>query len=251
MPLLVFNSAEEWASHFCDDGRTAVTVGNFDGLHLGHQKILSSVRERARATRQRAAVITFDPHPMRVLRPENAPLMIQTLAQRLEGFERMGLDAAVVLRFDRELAQVSAEDFVERILVRCLRAGCILVGANFRFGHRGAGDVRLLEKFGKHNGFEVEVVSPVRSTGRSFRVPLFDPQSLEAMWPPQSSSGSPIFAERRNTRRGRTRAHDSVPYSEPGSRAGVASEARSLCDRIRHRREDLRVGHERGDPTDI
>ena len=166
MPILVFNSAEEWASRFCDEGRTAVTVGNFDGLHLGHQEILRSVRERARATGQRAAVITFDPHPMRVLRSENAPLMIQTLAQRLEGFERMGLDAALVLRFDRELAQVSAEDFVERILVRCLRAGCILVGANFRFGHRGAGDVRLLEEFGKHHGFEVEVVSPVEVNGQ-------------------------------------------------------------------------------------
>jgi len=166
MPFLVFNSAEEWASHFGDDGRAAVTVGNFDGLHLGHQKILRSVRERAGATRQRGTVITFDPHPMRILRPENAPLMIQTLAQRLEGFERMGLEAALVLRFDRELAQVSAEEFMERILVRCLRAGCILVGANFRFGHLGAGDVRLLEEFGKHNGFEVEVVPPVEVGGQ-------------------------------------------------------------------------------------
>ena len=166
MPFVVFNSAEEWASHFGDEGRASVTVGNFDGLHLGHQKILSSVRERARATGQHAAVITFDPHPMRVLRPESAPLMIQTLKQRLEGFERIGLDAALVLRFDHELAQVSAEDFMEQILVRCLRARCILVGANFRFGHRGAGDVRLLEEFGKHNGFEVQVVPPVEVDGQ-------------------------------------------------------------------------------------
>src|ERR1700692_1075466 len=122
MSFLVFNSIEEWARHFGDAGRTTVTVGNFDGLHLGHQKILQSVRERARAIGQRAAVITFDPHPMRVLRPDRAPLMIQTLSQRLAGFELMGLDAALVLRFDHALSLVSAEEFIERILVGGLRA---------------------------------------------------------------------------------------------------------------------------------
>ena len=81
---------------------------------------------------------------MRVLRPDRAPLMIQTLSQRLAGFEQMGLDAALVLRFDHALSLVSPEEFIERILVGGLRAGAILVGANFRFGHRGAGDVRLL-----------------------------------------------------------------------------------------------------------
>jgi riboflavin kinase/FMN adenylyltransferase len=166
MALQVFNSIEKWASHSGDARRTAVTVGNFDGLHLGHQKILQTVRERARATGQRAAVITFDPHPMRVLRPESAPLMIQTLSQRLGGFEQMGLDAALVLRFDRALSLVSAEEFIERILVGGVRAGAILVGANFRFGHRGAGDVRLLGEFGKRDGFDVEIVPPVEVGGQ-------------------------------------------------------------------------------------
>ena len=165
MALPVFNSIEEWASHYGDARRTAVTVGNFDGLHLGHQKILKSVRERARVAGLRAAVITFDPHPMRVLRPDRAPLMIQTLSQRLAGFEQMGLDAALVLRFDRALSLVSPEHFIERILVGGLRAGAILVGANFRFGHHGAGDVRLLGEFGKRDGFDVEVVPPVEVGG--------------------------------------------------------------------------------------
>jgi riboflavin kinase / FMN adenylyltransferase len=165
MAFLVFNSVEEWAAHSGDARRTAVTVGNFDGLHLGHQKILRSVREHARGAGQRAAVVTFDPHPMRVLRPDHAPLMIQTLSQRLAGFEQMGLDAALVLRFDRALSLVSAEEFIERILVRGLRAGAILVGANFRFGHRGAGDVRLLGEFGKRDGFDVEIVPPVEVGG--------------------------------------------------------------------------------------
>jgi riboflavin kinase/FMN adenylyltransferase len=166
MAFPVSNSIEEWAAQFTDARRTAVTVGNFDGLHLGHQKILKSVREHARTSGQRAAVITFDPHPMRVLRPDRAPLMIQTLSQRLAGFEQMGLDAALVLRFDRALSLVSPEEFIERILVGGLRAGAILVGANFRFGHRGAGDVRLLGQFGKRGGFDVEIVPPVEVGGQ-------------------------------------------------------------------------------------
>ncbi len=166
MALLVFHSVEEWASHFTDALRSTVTVGNFDGLHVGHQKILREVRERARATGQRAAVITFDPHPMRVLHPDRAPVMIQTLAQRLAGFEQMGLDAALVLRFDLALSRMSPEEFIEKIVVQGLRAGAILVGANFRFGHRGAGDVRLLGEFGKRDGFDVEIVPPVEVGGQ-------------------------------------------------------------------------------------
>ena len=166
MAFTVFNSIEDWAARSGDARRTAVTVGNFDGLHLGHQKILQSVRERARATGMRGAVVTFDPHPMCVLRPDRAPLMIQTLSQRLAGFEQMGLDAALVLRFDDALCLVSAEDFIERFLVEGLHAGAILVGANFRFGHRGAGDVRLLGEFGKRDGFDVEIVPPVEVGGQ-------------------------------------------------------------------------------------
>ncbi len=166
MAFLVFHAPEEWSAHFGAAGRTVLSVGNFDGLHLGHQKILQSVREGARSTGQRSAIVTFDPHPMRVLRPDQAPLMIETLAQRLAGFERMGVDAAVVMRFDRTLSLVSAEEFIERILVGCLRTGTILVGANFRFGHRGAGDVRLLSEYGKRDDFVAEIVPPVEVGGQ-------------------------------------------------------------------------------------
>jgi riboflavin kinase/FMN adenylyltransferase len=103
---------------------------------------------------------------MRVLRPDRAPVMIQTLSQRLAGFAQMGLDAALVLRFDRALSLVSPEEFIERILVGGLSAGAILVGNNFRFGHRGAGDVRLLEDFGRRDGFDVEIVPPVEVGGQ-------------------------------------------------------------------------------------
>lgn len=166
MALTVLYSPEEWAARFGAEGRTVLSVGNFDGLHLGHQKILRLLLERTHATAQRSAVITFDPHPLRLLRPEHAPQMIQTLSQRLAGLEQMGLDAALVLRFDRALSLVSPEDFIQRILVDCLRVGTILVGANFCFGHRGAGDVHLLGEFGKLRGFDVEIVPPVEIRGQ-------------------------------------------------------------------------------------
>jgi len=165
MPLTVLHSPEEWTARFGARGRTVISIGNFDGLHLGHQKILRMVLERARATEQTAAVVTFDPHPIKLLRPENAPRMIETLSQRLAGFGQIGLDAALVLRFDRELSLLSPEDFLARILIDRLHVVAILVGANFCFGHRGAGDVRLLTKFGKEHGFDVVTIPPVEIDG--------------------------------------------------------------------------------------
>jgi riboflavin kinase/FMN adenylyltransferase len=166
MPLAVFHSAEEWSARFGTESRTVLSIGNFDGLHLGHQKILQMVLARARASALTAAAVTFDPHPMKLLRPENAPRMIQTLSQRLAGLEQMGLDAALVLRFDRALSLLSPEEFIQRILIERLHVAGILVGANFCFGHLGAGDVRLLTQFGKEHGYNVETVPPVEAEGR-------------------------------------------------------------------------------------
>ncbi len=165
MPLTVARSVEEWRSASGAAGRTVISIGNFDGLHLGHQKILRTVLERARSAGQIAAAVTFDPHPMKLLRPDNAPRMIQTLSQRLAGFEKIGLDAALVLRFDRELSRLSPEDFLQQILIERLQVAAVLVGANFCFGHRGAGNVRLLTEYGKEHGFEVETIPPVMIEG--------------------------------------------------------------------------------------
>ena len=165
MSLAVIRSLEEWSARFPAGKRTALSVGNFDGLHLGHQKILRMVLERARSAGQIASAITFDPHPMKLLRPEQAPKMIQTFSQRMEGIENIGLDAVLVLRFDRELSLLSPEEFIQRILVDRLLVAAILVGAYFCFGHRGAGDVRLLSEFGNEHGYEVETVAPVEIGG--------------------------------------------------------------------------------------
>lgn len=172
--LTVAHSAEEWMHSFGDlQERTAVTVGNFDGVHLGHQKILRVVEERctSRASLVKKpgdpvpAVLTFYPHPARVLRPDSAPRLLMTLQQRLAGFDEAHMRAALVLRFDRDLARLSAEDFVRQYLVDTMRAEAVLVGANFRFGHKQAGDVHLLCDLGRELGFEVEVVPPVLVDG--------------------------------------------------------------------------------------
>jgi riboflavin kinase/FMN adenylyltransferase len=159
-------SAEGWIERFGNSRkRTVVTIGNFDGVHLGHQKILSGVTQRARANDLESAVLTFYPHPTRVLRPDAAPTLLTTLEQRLAAFDAMGINAAMVLQFDAELAKVSAEDFARIFLVDALRAKTILVGDNFRFGNRQGGDVRLLQDIGARSDFEVQIVPPVIENG--------------------------------------------------------------------------------------
>jgi len=162
MALAVVHSPAEWVARFgASRAKTALTVGNFDGIHLGHQKILRSVVERAQATGTLATTVTFDPLPMKILRPAEAPPLISTLAQRLAGFEELGLAAALVLRFDLELSRLTPEQFVCGILVEQLRLASILVGENFRFGYKQAGDVKLLDELGRRLGFAVEMVPPV------------------------------------------------------------------------------------------
>ena len=169
MPLHVLHSPAEWSRHFGPGRRrTALTVGIFDGLHRGHQALLLGVVERARRLGLMTAAITFDPHPLQILHPEKAPRLLATLAQRLAGFEQLGLDAALVMKFGRALSHVSPEDFVRHVLVEHLRVRVVRVGENFRFGHRHAGDVTLLRKLATELDFEVEVVPPVVIRSRGF-----------------------------------------------------------------------------------
>lgn len=165
--MATLHSPAEWIAHFGDARKpAAVTIGNFDGVHVGHQKILHGVIERARASNAVSAVLTFFPHPARVLRPEVAPGLLETWPQRLAHFAALGIDATLVLKFDQELANLSAEDFAQKFLVDALRAHAVLVGANFRFGHKQAGEVKLLEELGRQSGFAVEIVEPVVVEGR-------------------------------------------------------------------------------------
>src|SRR6202041_3378841 len=172
--ILVFGSAHEWVDRLGENrSETVLTIGNFDGVHVGHQKILREVVERAAAAAADShgagkellpAVLTFYPHPARVLRPQQAPSLLETVPLRLADFAAMGIGATLVLKFDADLAQESAEDFVKKYLVDTMSARAVLVGATFRFGHKQLGDVELLRELGRRWGFEV-VIETVLSGG--------------------------------------------------------------------------------------
>ncbi|HYP25202.1 MAG TPA: bifunctional riboflavin kinase/FAD synthetase [Blastocatellia bacterium] len=125
---------------------TILTFGVFDGLHLAHQEIMSKVAERSRATGLPATVVTFDPHPRAVLHKETAPPLLQTFEQKMEGMRRLGIDQAVVLTFDLELARMSADDFLSHIIFGRLDAREVYLGHGFAFGHNREGRFELLEQ---------------------------------------------------------------------------------------------------------
>ncbi len=134
----------------------AVTIGAYDGVHLGHRAVIAEVRRRAEAKGLRSAVVTFDRHPAMVVRPESAPRLLTDLDQKLELLESTGVDVALVVRFDEARAAESAEDFVREVIVGCLAAEEVVVGEDFHFGHGRAGNVDLLRRMGEELGFTVE-----------------------------------------------------------------------------------------------
>jgi riboflavin kinase / FMN adenylyltransferase len=166
MAFAIAHSEAEWAAVFGQPSEpTVVTVGNFDGVHLGHQRILATIHELARQADCKSVVLTFFPHPARVLRPAEAPPLLMTLDQRLDAIRQLGIDAAFVLRFDTQLAAVAPEDFVRRFLVDTLHARTVLVGGDFRFGHQQAGDVKMLVQLGQRWNFDVKTLPPVLKDG--------------------------------------------------------------------------------------
>ena len=166
MSLRIVRGIEQWRADRAVAGRrTTLAIGNFDGVHAGHQAILRRVIDDSRQLGALATAVTFDPHPLKILRPQHAPALLSTLAQRLEWMEQLGLAAVLILPFTQELAKVTAEDFVGRILAGALHAQRIIVGENFRFGHRHAGDVHLLERLGDKHGYDVEIMLPVAVSG--------------------------------------------------------------------------------------
>ena len=139
-----------------DFGPSVLTIGNFDGVHAGHREILRRVAALARQLALTPAVLTFDPHPARILAPERAPKLISTVAQRLRHMESEGIAAALLLPFSREIAQLAPEEFARVVLAEKLRARLVIVGDDFRFGHKQAGDLEMLRRLGGAYGFEVE-----------------------------------------------------------------------------------------------
>ena len=154
--------------HFPDDPRPpwlvhpVLALGNFDGLHRGHLKIVERVRRGAVEHGGTPMAMTFDPHPSRVVRPDKAPALLMTKAQRLEALERAGISAVAVVRFTPEVSRWNPETFVRTVLVDWLRVSEVWVGANFLFGHERSGNFTVLRTLGQRYGFRADKIDPVR-----------------------------------------------------------------------------------------
>jgi riboflavin kinase/FMN adenylyltransferase len=144
----------------------AVTIGNFDGVHLGHQAMLARLAARATSVGGLPTVLTFEPHPREIFTPQAAPTRLTSLREKLEILRGLGVAHVHVCRFTKSFAALSAEDFVARLLVEGLRARYVLVGDDFRFGTRRAGDFALLEALGRQHGFQAEALHTVEAAGQ-------------------------------------------------------------------------------------
>ncbi len=165
--MIVFRDPSEVPDDF---GPSVVAIGKFDGVHAGHRAVIRRLEERAAESGAHSVAVTFDRNPLAVLRPDRCPENVVTVARKIELLGELGLDATLLLTFDESLAALSAEDFVSQILVGALSVSTVLVGEDFRFGHRGAGTPDLLRTLGPRYGFSVEVVDDVYLEGSDRRV---------------------------------------------------------------------------------
>jgi riboflavin kinase/FMN adenylyltransferase len=174
----------------------AVTIGNFDGVHRGHQTLAAAAIGWARAHGGRAVALTLDPHPARVLAPTHAPPLLTTMDQKAELLEAVGVDTLAVLPFTPELQRLEAEDFARKVLAGAIGARRVAVGEDFRFGHDRRGDVSTLRRLGRVLGFEVEEVAPVLHGGRPISSSRVREALLEgAVEEAQDLLGHPYFMD--------------------------------------------------------
>ena len=154
--MQVFRKLEEVPAQY---GPTVASVGNFDGVHIAHQAVVRHMAQRAHAIGGKAVAVTFEPHPLRILRPDSAPKLITPLEVKLKLLEHTGVDATLVLPFTRDLSLMSAHDFARNLLVNVLHAREVHEGYNFHFGHKAEGNVETLAAFGREMGFDVHTYS--------------------------------------------------------------------------------------------
>jgi len=148
-------------------GGSVVTIGAYDGVHLGHRAVIAAVRERAAVEGLASAVVTFDRHPASVVRPESAPRLLTDLEQKLELLESTGIDRCLVIPFDEIRSKEPAEDFVREVLVARLGARAVIVGEDFHFGHQRRGNVAMLTEMGRELGFDVAGIALVDERGQA------------------------------------------------------------------------------------
>jgi riboflavin kinase/FMN adenylyltransferase len=159
--MKIHSGFEKWKPEY----RTAVTLGNFDGVHVGHQKIIGRLVDLSKEHQIPSVAITFDPVPKKVLQPETAPPLIQTLEQRLRKIAAFGVDHVVVVEFNKPFARKTPEEFVKQFLVEKLKTKFFVVGEGFSFGHQKQGNLSLLKQMGSKFEFEVETIPEVSEKG--------------------------------------------------------------------------------------
>lgn len=198
-------------------GASAVTIGAYDGVHLGHREVIAVVRRRAAQESLRSVVVTFDRHPASIVNPAMAPMLLTDLEQKLELLAETGIDEVNVIEFDAERAKESAEEFVNGVLVNRLHARIVVVGADFHFGHERRGNVSLLESMGAEAGFAVEPVQLVALAGSSDAPPMAPVSStrIRALIASGDLDAAATLLGRRHEVRGR--------IGEPPRRVGPAS----------------------------
>ncbi len=214
-----------------------LALGNFDGLHRGHIKIIERIQRGATERGGTSVVLTFDPHPPRVLRPDKAPALLMTKAQKLDALARAGVQGAAVVRFTREMSQWEPETFVRTVLVEWLRVAEVWVGADFLFGRDRTGNFTLLRSLGAQYGFRAEKIDPIRY--KDFVVSSTRIRRLVSRGPRRRGrrAARPSLRDRRHGRRRReARPGDRVPDRQPVDRERADSAARRLRDRDHDRR---------------
>ena len=162
--MQIFKQLDDVPARF---GSSVVSVGNFDGVHLAHLRVLDEIVVRARKQGAKSVVVTFEPHPMRILRPDSGLKLLTPTTERLRLLEKTGIDAVLLLPFTRDVSLMSPQEFARQILCDRLHAVEVHEGYNFHFGHKAAGDVQLLTELGRELGFEVVVYPELQVRGES------------------------------------------------------------------------------------
>lgn len=204
-------------------GPTVVVIGNFDGVHRGHQAVIEAAKQAGAAAHQLVVAVTFDPHPMAVLRPDYAPQMLTDITTRAALLRQAGADEILAIPFSIEISQWTPHEFIQRVLLETLQVQHVVVGSNFRFGHRAAGDLTLLQQVGSAAGFQVTGVAldggPQVWSSTYVRTCLFEGDvtgAAEALGRPYAVAGSIVAGEKRGRQLGFPTANLHTELAIPG-----------------------------------
>lgn len=218
---------------------TALTIGNFDGVHLGHRALLARLEAVARQERLLPAALTFEPHPREFFAPESAPARLSTLREKLEMLGEGGIGLTCVCHFNTGFAHLEAEEFIERILVDCLQVKHLIIGDDFRFGQKRRGNFGMLQEAGRHHGFTLEAVSSVmvegvRVSSSAVRAALADGRMEDAarfLGRPYVIDGRVVRGRQLGRQLGVPTANIRIKHANPPLIGVYAVEVRGLTDR--------------------